>query len=58
MRLQEGPAFSASIIAVGVGFLFYNQTKNLALALLLGLGLGLADYAILVWINSIKSKRK
>ena len=58
MKLQEGPAFGALIIGMGLAFLINKQTDNLALALGAGVVVGLADYFILVWFNNWKAKRK
>jgi len=51
MKLQEGPAFGALIIGMGVDFFINQKTSNLALALGAGVAIGLADYFVLIWIR-------
>ena len=57
MKLQEGPAFGALIIGVGLGYLLYNRTQNIILAAGVGIAVALADYFFLIWINSFKKKK-
>ncbi len=58
MHIQDGPAFGALIIGMGLAFLINNQTDNLALALSAGVVVGLANYFVLVWFNNWKVRRK
>jgi len=57
MKLQEGPAFGALIIGCGVTYLFYRKTQNLLLAAGVGIAVALADYLLLLWIQSFKKKK-
>ena len=57
MKLQEGPAFGALIIGVGVAYLLHSQTKNILLAFGAGIAVALADYFFLIWIQSFKKKK-
>ena len=57
MKLQEGPAFGALIIGVGLGYLLYNRTQNALLATGAGIAVALADYFFLIWIQSFKKKK-
>jgi len=57
MKLQEGPAFGALIIGSGLAYLFYRKTQNLLLAAGVGIAVALADYLLLVWIQSFKKKK-
>lgn len=57
MKLQEGPAFGALIIGMGLAFLVNKQTSNLALALGIGAAVGIADYFILIWFNNFKKRK-
>ncbi len=52
MRYEEGPAFGAFIIGVGIAFLVYQRTASLPLALLVGAGLAIADYVLVTWIKN------
>ena len=53
MKLQEGPAFGALIIGVGVGFLTFKKTNNLALGLGAGVLIAIADYVLVVVIKKV-----
>ena len=56
MKLQEGPAFGALIIGVGVGFLAYKKTNNIALGAGAGIVIAIADYVLVVVIKQITNK--
>lgn len=56
MKLQEGPAFGALIIGVGVGFLTFKKTNNLALGLGAGVLIAIADYVLVVVIKKVTKK--
>jgi len=56
MKIQEGPAFGALIIGVGLAYLVQRQTQNILLAAGAGIAVALADYFFLIWISSFKKK--
>lgn len=56
MKIEEGPAFGAVIIGVGVGFLVWQRYQDPALAVAIGLGLAVADYVFLIAIKKIFKK--
>lgn len=47
MKLKEGPLFGALIIAVGVGYLVFHQTKDVLKAAVIGGAVAAADYFLL-----------
>lgn len=55
-KLQEGPAFSAIIIAGGVGFLIWQKSQNSLYSLTGGLILGILDYTLLILLSKRKPK--
>jgi hypothetical protein len=57
MKLQEGPAFGALIIGAGVAYLVQHKTDNLFLAAGVGFTVAIADYILVVWIQSFKKKK-
>ncbi|WP_154813699.1 hypothetical protein [Hellea balneolensis] len=56
MKLQEGPAFGALIIGMGITFFINQKTSNLTLALGAGIIIALADYFALIWIRRFTRK--
>ncbi|CAM3657418.1 hypothetical protein LIHA111178_01915 [Litorimonas haliclonae] len=58
MRVQEGPAFGALIIGMGLAFLINKQSDNLVTAITIGAVVGLADYFLLIWIGKFKERNK
>jgi len=57
MKLQEGPAFGAMIIGSGLAYLIWAKSRNLPLAIGAGVAIALADYLLLIWIQSFKKKK-
>lgn len=57
MKIQEGPAFGALIIGVGLGYMVVRQTQNILLAVPAGIAVALIDYVFLIWIASFKKKK-
>ncbi|WP_416877154.1 hypothetical protein [Litorimonas sp.] len=58
MKVQEGPAFGALIIGMGLAFLINRQSENLVAAIIIGVLVGLADYFLLIWIGKFKERNK
>jgi len=58
MRVQEGPAFGALIIGMGLAFLINKQSDNLLAAISIGAAVGFVDYFLLVWISKFKERNK
>lgn len=56
VKLQEGPAFGALIIGVGLAYLIWSKTQNIVYAVLAGIAVAIADYFILIWLNQFKKK--
>jgi len=56
MKIQEGPAFGAAIIGVGVAWLVNARYDDPFAAIGLGLLVAMADYFLLVWLQSFKKK--
>ncbi len=54
MKIEEGPAFGALIIGIGVTYLVNQKTQNLTLALAVGLGVAIADYVLILLIRKFK----
>lgn len=51
MKLQEGPAFGALLMGMGLAFFLNRAGKPLWLSLLGGVGFGLAIYTSIVWLK-------
>ena len=58
MKVQEGPAFGALIIGMGLAFLINRQSENLVAAIIIGALVALADYFLLIWIGKFKERNK
>lgn len=58
MRIQEGPAFGALIIGMGLAFLINKQSGNMVAAITIGALVGIADYFLLIWIGKFKERNK
>lgn len=58
MKIQEGPAFGALIIGMGLAFLINKQSGNLVAAITIGAFVGVADYFLLIWIGKMKDRKK
>lgn len=58
MKIQEGPAFGALIIGMGLAFLINKQSDNLVAAITIGALVGLADYFLLIWTGKFKERNK
>ncbi len=56
MKLNEGPAFGALIIGVGVGFLVWQRWQSPALAIGAGVGVAVADYIFLIFLKKVFKK--
>ena len=56
MKIEEGPAFGALIIGLGVAYLLYRQTGNALLALAVGIGIAIADYYLVLFFRSFGKK--
>lgn len=54
MKIEEGPAFGALIIGIGVTYLVNQKTQNLTLALAVGFGVAIADYVLILLIRKFK----
>lgn len=58
MKIEEGPAFGASIIGVGVGYLTFTKTGSLLSALALGAVIAVADYFLILLVRKIFPKSR
>jgi len=56
VKLQEGPAFGALIIGVGVAYLMYKKTNNVVQAIGLGVVIAIADYVLVLVIKRVTNK--
>ncbi len=57
MKFQEGPAFSAAIIGIGLGVMIWKSTGQFLLAVLAGLVIAGADYFFLIWVIALTKKK-
>ena len=57
MKLQEGPAFGALIIGVGLAYMIWRATKNGLLAILAGLSIAAIDYFLILWMQKFSQKK-
>jgi len=57
MKFQEGPAFGAAIIGIGLGVMIWKSTGQFLLAVLAGLVIAGADYFFLIWVIALTKKK-
>ena len=57
MKLQDGPAFGALLIGMGLAFFLNRAGKPLWFSLLMGIAIGLAIYGLTVWLKNRGMKR-